>query len=194
MADPHHVPDLDPFDRLTVGLYRAGIAASALCLAGIAVAYGLRAAMVAPPWWLGPMLLTAVGATAALSATNVHLYDKRVRWVLQGAAPLGLALQAVALAMPETWAAAWPLQVAGVGFGFVTLSGVALKERFCFRIFGLRAVPALLALGLVPVLIDWPLAVPVVLGPAAIVLAWLAVAKLRQPRHFDIGDRRAYQV
>lgn len=194
MADPHHVPILDGFDRLTVGIYRASIGASAMCLAAIAAAYAMRAAMIPPPWWVGPMLLCAVGASAAMSAANIHLYDKRIRWVLQGAAPLGLALQAMALAMPDVWPAAWPLQIAGVGFGFVTLSGIALKERFCFRIFGLRAVPALLALGLVPLLIDWPLAVPALLAPAAVVLGWLAVAKLRQPRHFDIGDRRSYQI
>lgn len=150
--------------------------------------------MLPPPWWLGPLLIVAAGATAALCAANVHLYDKRIRWVLQAAAPLGLALQAVGLAMPDLWILAWPTQIAGLGFGFVTLSGLALKERFCFRIFGLRAVPLLLALGLLPLLVDWPLGAPILLGPAALVLGWLAVAKLGQPLHFDIGDRRAYQI
>ncbi len=194
MADPHHVAALDGFDRLTIRLYRAGIAGSALMILGIAAVYGLRAALLGPPAWVGPACLAAVGATAALSTANLHLYDKRVRWILQGAAPLGLALQTVGATLPETWWAAWPLQIAGVGFGFVTLSGIALKERFCFRIPGLRLVPPLLALALVPLLIDWPVAAPALLVPAGGVLAWLAARKLGQPLHLDIGDRRAYQI
>lgn len=194
MADPHHIATLDGFDRLTIRLYRAGIVGSALMILGLAAVFGLRAALLGPPAWVGPVLLAAVGVTSALSAANLHLYDKRVRWILQGAAPLGLALQAVGATLPETSWASWPLQVAGVGFGFVTLSGIALKERFCFRIPGLRLVPPLLALALIPVLIDWPVAAPALLAPAGAVLAWLAVAKLRQPLHLDIGDRRAYQI
>lgn len=194
MANPEHVPDLDGLDRLTVALYRSGLALSALAIAGLAASYGLRAALLPPPWWVGPLLMVLAGTAIAVSAANLHLYDKRIRWLLQVAAPLGLAVQAVALALPDTWWIAWPAQTAGLGLGFVTLSGLALKERFCFRIFGLRAVPLFLALGLVPILIDWPLAAPFTLGPAALVLLWLAGAKWTQPLHFDIGDRSAYQL
>ncbi|TVQ90403.1 MAG: hypothetical protein EA397_12510 [Deltaproteobacteria bacterium] len=194
MADPHHIPTLDGHDRLTVTLYRSGLVLSALSILAIAVGYGLRAALLPPPAWLGPALLVASGVAVSVATANLHLYDKRIRWVLQGCAPAGLALQALGLAMPDLWLASWPLQVAGLGLGWVSLSGIALKEQFCFRIFGLRATPALLALAVLLILIDWPLAIPYLLGPAAVVLFWLALAKLRQPMHFDIGDKSSYQV
>lgn len=194
MADPDHIPVLDGFDRMTVVLYRLGIALAAVGLLTVAVLYGVRLALIFLPWWTGALAWAGVGAAVALSAANLHLYVKTVRWVLAGAAPLGLVLQVAALSMPDNWAGAWVLQVAGLGFVFVTLSGIALKERFCFRIPGLRLVPVLLAGGLVPVLIDWPAGVSVAYGLAGVVVAWLAVAKWTQPLGFDVGDKSRYQV
>lgn len=188
------MPVLDSHDRLTVTFYRLGISLSAGSVLAIAIGYGLRAAMQPPPAWLGPALLVISGLAIAFTTANIHLYDKRIRWFLQGCAPLGVGVQALGLALPDTWYATWPIQVFGLGLGWVSLSGIALKERFCFRIFGLRATPALLALAVIPVLIDWPIAVPVLLTPAALVLGWLAVAKVRQPLHFDVGDKSAYQT
>lgn len=194
MANPEHVPTLDALDRLTVRLYRGGLLLASASLLGLAAVYAARVNATPAPSGIGDVLIVLIGAAAALSAANLHLYDKRVRWLLAGAAPLGLAIQALALTAPAGFVLNWPLQTAGLGFGFVTLSGLALKERFCFRIPGLRGAPVLLAGALVPLTIDWPIGVPLLLAPASVLLGWLAVAKLWQPLHFDVGDKSAYQV
>jgi uncharacterized integral membrane protein len=83
---------------------------------------------------------------------------------------------------------------AGLGFAFVVQSGVALKERFCFRLPFMNAVPWLLALALVPLRLGLDRPAAVLLGGGAALVGLLAVAKARMPLHFDIGDRRRYQV
>ena len=194
MANPEHVPVLDGFDRFTVVLYRLGIAFAAAGLVAVATVHFLRSAVVILPGWALPVSWGLTLAAVALSAANLHLYDKRIRWILAGSTPLGLVLFGVGEALPPTWPLVWPVQVAGMGFVFVTLAGIALKERFCFRIPGLRLVPLFLAGGLVPVLIDWPLGIGIAYGPAALVVGWLAIAKWTQPLHFDVGDKSRYAV
>ena len=57
MADPHHIPDMDAFDRRTVALYRLGLLGQAtlLCIAGMMVsAPGVRMAFNGEPVVLGP--------------------------------------------------------------------------------------------------------------------------------------------
>lgn len=184
MADPDHVPELDRFDRLTVSLYRIGIGLSALSLMLVALGPWLEV-----PGWLGR---AAVLVSTALLVADLHLYDKRIRWVIGAAGWVGSCLLfggAVTDGVVSHW-----VSHAGLGFLFVTLSALALKERFCFRIWGLRAVPALLAASLVPQLLEWPEATAVLLVPAALVYATLAVAKVRMPLHFDVGNKAAYQV
>ena len=77
MADPHHVPELDGFDRMTVVLYRTGLVASALALLGLAAQQALLAAGIELPIW-APRL--AILAATALAIADLHLYDKRIRW------------------------------------------------------------------------------------------------------------------
>jgi uncharacterized integral membrane protein len=179
MADPHHVALLDGYDRGSVRAYRAGLGGAAVGLGALTAASAGHAPLEVARW------LVVVGA--ALSLANVHLYDKRIRAVIVGAGWTG----AVLLLAPVPW----PLvHLAGLGFVFVALSGFALKEQFCFRIPFLRAVPLLLATSLVPLAIGpMPLATAL-LGAATAALGLLAVAKLRMPLHFDIGDKSRYQV
>lgn len=177
MADPHHVPELDGFDRATVALYRLGVVGSAIAL-------GVLAIGAWQGWDLAPVRAALLAATA-LTVVNLHLYDKRVRWVIGASAWVGAVLVALG--------GHWP-GYAGLGFLFVSLSAVALKERFCFKIPGLRAVPLLLALALVPLVLDAGTLAAVVLAPAAVLYAVLSVAKLRMPLHFDVGDRSRYQI
>ena len=137
MANPEHIPILDGFDENTVRLYRSG-----LCVASLGVA--ILAACLATQASIGvAQILILLGVL--LSVANMHLYDKRVRWLLGLAGQVGaVGLFAGSILGVEL------LQFAGLGFVFVTLSGFALKEQFCFKIPGLRLVPAGLALGLVP--------------------------------------------
>lgn len=184
MADPQHEPELDGFDRFTVRAYRAGLGLSAL---GVA-------ALVGAPWLGGDGsgARAAVWVGVGLSVAHLHLYDKRVRWVIGAAGWTGAALTAIAAAC--TGAAAHWLSHAGLGFAFVVLSALALKERFCFRLPGLPLVPALLATSLVPLVAGWPEAAAVALAPAAVLLGLLALAKARMPLHYDVGDKSRYQV
>ncbi|MEN0061444.1 MAG: DUF2301 domain-containing membrane protein [Myxococcota bacterium] len=186
MADPDHIPQMDAFDRLTVGLYRAGLLGQALGLFVIsATEIGWAARDV------GPLaMLTAV----ALSVGNLHLYDKRIRWLISTSGWLGAVLVVAAATLPESaWVEAL-LHYAGLGFLFVVTSALALKERFCFRLPGLQAVPVALAGGVATGLFGFGTLTAVALGLSGLVVALLAVAKLRMPVHVDIGNKDAYQV
>jgi uncharacterized integral membrane protein len=181
MANPEHVPELDGFDRFTVRLYRSGLCVAA---GGTALLGGLSAFALSTSTAVA-VILTGV----LLAVADMHLYDKRVRWVIGAAGQLGAVGVAVgALAGVEI------VQLAGLGFLFVALSGFALKERFCFKIPGLRAVPLGLALGLVPLVFDWPLLAAVVYGLTSLPMLVLCVAKWRMPLHFDVGNKSAYQI
>lgn len=181
MANPEHVPDLDGFDRLTVRLYRSG-----LCIAAVGVA--LLAGLSALQLPTGPAQMVVL-AGVLLSVADMHLYDKRVRWVIGTSGQLG----AVGLAVGATFGVEL-LQLAGLGFVFVALSGFALKERFCFKIPGLRAVPLGLAAGLVPLVFHWPWGAAGLYAVASLPLLVLCVAKWRMPLHFDVGNKAAYQI
>ena len=185
MADPHHVPVLDSFDQFTVRLYRTGLS---LAAGGLAWATVALIAGRSPVWaWMCVVLGTA------LAVLNVHLYDKRVRWVIQTAAWTGALLQLVAAGPVPEVVAHWAFH-AGLGFFFVSLSGFALKEQFCFRLPALRLVPLLLATSLLPLVAGVPQAAGVLVGLAALIYVALAVAKVRMPLHFDVGDKSKYQI
>ncbi|MFK7927124.1 MAG: DUF2301 domain-containing membrane protein [Myxococcota bacterium] len=194
MANPEHQPELDGFDRLTVRLYRLGLGLSSLSLGAFVCLSALRMFEVFPPYWLRLVGLCAVVASVALSAACVHLYDKKFRWLIAGVSPLGLAILALGLALPAEWTIALILQSAGVGFTLVSLSALAVKEWFCFRIPGLRISPIFLGAGVFAVLADSPLAIVLCWGPAAVVVGWLAVRKATMPLGHDVGDRSYYQV
>ena len=185
MADPHHVPEMDALDRATVVLYRTGIAISALSLGLLAAAPFLPGVPAAIPRGM-------VLAGTALIVADLHLYDKRIRWVIGASAWVGAGLAFAGATAPAA-VAHW-LAHAGLGFLFVSLSAIALKEQFCFRIPLLRAVPALLAVSLVPLVLGATQLATVFLAPAALVFAAMGVAKARMPLHYDIGNKAAYQV
>ncbi len=187
MADPDHVPDMDTFDRLTVVMYRLGLVTSAVGLALLA-SRGVTAGASLASWIPHGVIL----AGTALAVAHLHLYDKRIRWMIGLSAWTGAAFCFVGASTAGT-AAHW-LGHAGLGFLFVSLSGLALKERLCFRIPGLRLVPVLLAASLVPLLAGWATAGALLLGAAAGIYAVLAWSKLRMPLHFDVGNKASYQV
>ena len=184
MADPHHIEELDSFDRLTVRAYRTGLFLSSAGL--IACGIHLTIAGIAALF----LLLPVIGC--ALAVANMHLYDRRVRWFIGVNGWIGLCLVATGASLAPP-VAPW-VTGAGLGFVFVALSGFALKEQFCFRIPGLRLVPLFLAsatfLHVSPN--PWTAGPPMILAGA--VMLTLSIAKTRQPLHFDIGDKSRYQV
>ena len=191
MADPQHVPVLDGFDRFTVKLYRGGLILAAL---GIAATSTVDIAAAATSIPVEPLTTAAWGLLSvgtALAVLNMHLYDKRVRWFIAASCWTGLLLL---LAGGQELPGAKILAHAGLGFVFVTLSGFAMKEQFCFRIPGLRLVPLFLALSLAPMLFEIPALGGLILAPAAVLYFILTMAKLRMPLHFDVGDKSRYQI
>ena len=82
MANPEVESELDGIDRLSVRLYRLGLSLTALLLL-------CRPASLSPSVWL-TMLVVASG----LCGFCLHIYDKRVRFLLQGLAWGGLMLAA----------------------------------------------------------------------------------------------------
>ncbi len=181
MADPQHVPTLDGLDRFTVRLYRTGLV---IASAGVLYA-GVRAALttVVDLPDLMPVILVGV----MLCVANVHLYDKLFRWIFGALGITGAVLWAVAdLHML--------VGLAGFGFIFAALSAFALKEQFCFRVPGMRLVPLMLAASLIGFGLGNAIVVAGLLLPAGVLLCILAIAKLRMPLHFDVGDKSHYQI
>jgi uncharacterized integral membrane protein len=138
-------------------------------------------------------LSLGVATGVALTTANLHLYDKRIRWIISSSGILGLWFLATLLALPEG-VAEHLLFNAGLGFLFVALSAYALKEQFCFRIPGLKLVPLFLASAMLAALAGQLLAFGVTLLPAAVLLTVLCVAKWRMPLGHDVGDKSHYQV
>jgi uncharacterized integral membrane protein len=181
MADPHHIEVLDGFDRLTVRLYRAGLTTTSLGIAssGVLVAMAVDPRPAFALVWLG----------VQLAVTNIHLYDSRFKWLFGTLAHLGSAGMLLGLATGND-----VVFDAGLGFLFATLSGIGLKERLCFRIPGMKVMPAVLAASLVPLVFGWPWPTATLLFAGGGLAGSLAFVKLGQPLHFDIGDKSQYRV
>ena len=194
MANPEHIAQLDGFDRFTVKLYRIGLSICALALMGsgaLRLFEGTFSSLFfndAPPWYTPFDPIIALGVFIAVS--NIHIYDKRFRWFFSAITWAGAAALIATNFYPPIASLIGHL---GLGLIFITISAIALKERLCFKIVGLRAVPLMLAAAIFLMFGDkQPLAGGTLLLSGA-VLAFLAVQKIRMPHHFDIGDKKAYQ-
>ncbi|AZI14650.1 DUF2301 domain-containing membrane protein [Avibacterium paragallinarum] len=168
MADPHIQSPMDWCDYLTVIIYRCGFVLAAIMTALLpyypAIAY------------LG--LLTA----ALCCASSLHIYLKNFRFVLQFAT--WVALLCHLYGMPQL----------ALGGALVTLGGLAFKEYFCFRIIGLNFQPIFLALLWFADRFNYVLFFNGLSVISALLFALLAIQKWRMPLHFDIGDKRKYQI
>lgn len=182
MADPQHQEALDTHDVRTVALYRIGHGLAAFGLIADGLAWLFRPEAV-------PGAEIAIIFGVALACANMHLYAKLIRWIIACSAWLGLVISLVGARADLDI-----VRYAGLGFVFVALSGLALKEQFCFRIPGLRLVPLGLALSLIPMVAGQPIGAGILLLAAGAVMSVLAVSKALQPLHFDIGDKSKYQV
>lgn len=183
MANPEHEEVLDYFDKLSVCLYRTGISLFALSLFMLAVIQ-LN--------WDGPwasysrVVLITLCVSAALAAANLHIYSKHIRAVISWSAWVGIVLMLSDPDLKRIWLS--------LGFLFVTFSGIALKESFCFKVVGLKLVPLLLAVATLSLCLNQRVITAVTLAICALVMGYLAWAKWRMPLHFDIGIKANYQI
>ncbi|WP_051333382.1 DUF2301 domain-containing membrane protein [Aliagarivorans marinus] len=178
MDDPHHRPQMDAFDSLSVLLYRGAW----LSLAAILL-YGcwplLTGGHAVVPLWL-------LVASVAMLGAQLHIYLKPVRVVLQLAAWSALALALIYY----RWH--WPLAASlSLGACYVVAAGLSYKESFCFQFGPLRLLPIVFVA-------DWLAAQfavgrVVTLPVLALGVSYIAIAKCRQPLDFDIGDKSKYQ-
>lgn len=178
MANPEIESELDGIDRITVILYRLGLSLAALLLLCRGVSLLIGQDFLSHRLWL-----TALVVGSGLCGFCLHIYDKRVRFLLQGLAWGGLMLAATGA--PDALV---------LGAALATLCGLAFKEQFCFAIPGIRLVPVLLPLYWLLALLQATWASALVALVSGGLLCLLSLAKWRMPLHFDIGDRSRYQL
>ncbi|PVZ68833.1 DUF2301 domain-containing membrane protein [Pelagibaculum spongiae] len=170
MADPHIKPVMDALDYITVVIYRSGFVVGGIALLG-SLLWGVEASMLP--------FLTA----AAMCASSLHIYDKKIRSILQFAAWVGLLL------------ASWQiLPMLAFGAGLLVMGGLSYKEYFCFKVPGLQAMPIWVAVLWLLQLFDLTLLANIggsACGGLLLLLAW---KKWQMPLHFDIGDKSNYQI
>jgi len=185
MANIEHEEVLDRLDKLSVCLYRTGISLFALALIMTGLSHAPSFGLPLPSNF-SQITLVVTATAAALSAANLHVYDKVIRAIIVWSSWLGLTL-VIALSHSDYL---WLAQ----GFIFITFSGIAVKESFCFKVPGLKIVPLLLASAVALSAFKMGLAVALLSAVCAAIFAFLAVSKWKMPLHFDIGDKSNYQI
>jgi len=190
-------PALDVLDETMVRMYRGGliIAASAVLVAGgsqLVFALFLPHFEDAAHAWMSLMWVVLVYGVG-IAVLNLHIYSKRARWGIQGAAWLGVLLMLAASVMSSPTGSWWVFH-GGLALVFGALSGLVLKERSSTSLPGLPVVPVVLGASLVPLVAGWGLGAGPLLLVAGIPLAVLALAKYRKPLAFDVGDKTRYEV
>jgi len=180
MADPQYVEELDTIDRIQVVTYRLGITLCGLALLLPAIDQFYTGVLS----YFQPGLMLGSIAVAAY----LHIYSKTVRYALAHATWLALILFACSTYFD------WPIHQGWVnGLLLITMSGIAFKEHFCFKIPGLKYTPVLLLMATLAQLAERTHLFVGASLIAAILILFMAGAKWRMPLHFDIGDKRNYQ-
>ncbi|MDG2670191.1 DUF2301 domain-containing membrane protein [Vibrio parahaemolyticus] len=183
MANTEHQETLDFLDKLSVCLYRAGISVFAIALIGLAG--------VASQWFdvqpnVERVVLSVIAIAGAFSAGSIHVYSKPVRMIISWSSWVGLVLMVTDPEFSRAWLA--------LGFIFVTFSGIALKESFCFHVPGLKLIPVLLATMTFSLWFELLNAVAFIALAAGLIMGYLAIVKWQMPLHFDIGIKANYEV
>lgn len=121
-------------DRKEVILYRIGlgIAASSFAVAVLCVFFSGE---IAP--WLATVCYALMWCALGLSFFKIHIYLRplhqalQIFWAIGGAASLAVAiLYPTPLALT---AYQQPLTILGIGFTFAAMTGLFVKEAFCFN-------------------------------------------------------------
>lgn len=186
MANPEYQESLDFIDKLSVILYRLGISLFAftlLCYSGLMMAF-LAGFTFIHDWQKYAMLSLSIAT--ALSAANIHVYNKIVRSIIAWSGWIGIVTLISTQSIPG--------QSIALGFMFITFSGIALKESFCFRVTGLKLIPILLAVSTFSLFFQQDMFTTPLLFVSALILGYLSVAKWAMPLHFDIGIKANYQI
>lgn len=167
MADPHIKSPMDIWDIISVIVYRSGFVFATIAFALLP--------------WQADIAQKIIIIAAALAASSLHIYMKSVRTILQYAAWLGLIFTV------------FNLPLLGLGMGLVTLGGLAYKEHFCFKIFGLNFQPIICAMLWFSLAFNGQIFTTILAIVSAVLFCLLTIKKIAMPLHFDIGDKSKYE-
>lgn len=182
MADTRVKERLDVWDKLSIRLYRCGMILTGFTLLLLAVQ------QIFYPYWFKPSLIF-LSLGVLLQASSLHIYKKSIRWILVTSCWIGVWLVAVSLATSGLLAAYLSL-----GALFITLSGIAYKESFCFSLPYLKVMPLLFVLTWFAVLfapVQWAAGGFLLTAFIYLYMAW---KKINMPLFYDLGARKKYEI
>ncbi|MBD1935405.1 MULTISPECIES: DUF2301 domain-containing membrane protein [Cyanophyceae] len=182
-------------DRTGVIIYRAGLMVAALSFAlGSWLVLGTNTVQLSLLTPLYACFCLALG----VSLVTIHIYLEPLHRLLQAFWVIG-AVSATFLALQSTEPLALtvynnPVTLFGIGFTFVSLTGIYFKEGFCFHRLETKIltplVPVLLLghlAGVLPVSVEQKL-----LGVWAVLFIVFALRKTVQEIPDDIGDKSVF--
>lgn len=187
---------VDADDRQEVVLYRGGLAVAAASFAAavVCVFFALDAAP-----WVATACYALMWCALGVSFFKIHIYLRplhqalKVFWAIGGLSSLAIALfypTPLALTAYEQ-----PLTIFGIGFTFAALTGIFVKEAFCFNRletkFLVFIVPGLLLghmAGVLSVSTERGM-----LAAWAVLFVVFAIRKAIQPIPPDIGDKSVFE-
>ncbi|QQE65773.1 hypothetical protein GFS31_24630 [Leptolyngbya sp. BL0902] len=184
-------------DRLGVQIYRGGLGIAALAL-GAGVLLGLGFPQHPALVQAISLCYTGLWLGLGLSLTTIHIYLVplhrllQVFWLVGGVATLAIA-HGIDGPLAET-VVAYPQTLWGIGFTFAALTGIYIKEAFCFNRLETKLLTPLVPLLLLGHLFGL-LSTP---AEQALLLLWallfgvFVLRKLAQPLVPDIGDKSVF--
>lgn len=187
---------VDANDRQEVVLYRGGLAVAAVSFAAAVVCI-FFVPDAAP--WVATACYALMWCALGVSFFKIHIYLRplhqalKVFWAIGGLSSLAIALfypTPLALTAYEQ-----PLTIFGIGFTFAALTGIFVKEAFCFNRletkFLVFIVPGLLLghmAGVLSVSTERGM-----LAAWAVLFVVFAIRKAIQPIPPDIGDKSVFE-
>jgi len=182
-------------DRTGVIIYRAGLMVAALSFAlGSWLVLGTNTVQLSLLTPLYACFCLALG----VSLLTIHIYLEPLHRLLQAFWVIG-AVSAAVLALQSSEPLAltvynYPVTLFGIGFTFVSLTGIYFKEGFCFHRLETKILTPLVPIlllghlaGVLPVSVEQKL-----LGVWAVLFIVFALRKTVQEIPDDIGDKSVF--
>lgn len=185
-------------DRRGVQVYRAALGMAALSfIAGVAIALTQSSSV----WALSTLtvLYALFWLGLGISLATIHIYLAPLHRLLQGLWLIGgIASCVIAFSSSMPLAVTvyqYPLTLFGVGFTFAALTGIFLKEAFCFNRLEAKVLTPLVPLlllghlsGSLPIAVEKSLLIV-----WAALFAIFVLRKAVQPLAPDIGDKSVFE-
>lgn len=186
-------------DRLGVVIYRAALTVAAIAL-GLGTFLTLQGSHPLNFDLIVSGLFAVFCAGLGVSLWTIHIYLKPLHlflqtcWAIGTLSALGVFFNS-AYALPSALYAPFSWELVGVGFVFVALTGLFVKEAFCFNRWQAKVlaflVPTLLLghwLALLPVNAE-----EVLLASWALIFFWFSLDKDFQAIPPDAGDKTVFE-